>query len=116
MCVPGDTRSEDVRVRHRPSATLRYFPRSNNGCPRVRADRTQDWSIPRCYIQEFNSWDGVAPAWRGAAINAWNSGADGLYIFNGFHAYSVIRRHSRPDPYFLALRAIISATVKPGEP
>ena len=102
MCVPGDTRSEDVRVRHRPSATLRYFPRSNNGCPRVRADRTRDWSIPRCYIQEFNSWDGVAPAWRGAAMNAWNSGADGVYIFNGFHSTDIDTWREIGDPVLMA--------------
>ena len=24
-------------------------------------------------------------AWRSGAVNLWNAGADGLYVFNGFH-------------------------------
>ena len=34
------------------------------------------------YILEFNSWEGAFPAWRGAASNLFNAGADGLYLFN----------------------------------
>ena len=30
----------------------------------------------------FNTWEGTFPAWRGAAMNLFNAGADGLYIFN----------------------------------
>ena len=56
----------------------------------------------RCYIQEFNSWDGVAPAWRGAAMNAWNSGADGVYIFNGFHSTDIDTWREIGDPALLA--------------
>ena len=56
----------------------------------------------RCYIQEFNSWDGVAPAWRGGAMNAWNSGADGAYIFNGFHSTDIDTWREIGDPALLA--------------
>ena len=34
------------------------------------------------YILVFNRWEGAFPAWRGAAMNMLNAGADGLYIFN----------------------------------
>ena len=34
------------------------------------------------YILTFNGWEGTFPSWRGAAMNMFNSGADGLYIFN----------------------------------
>ena len=34
------------------------------------------------YIIVFNDWEGTFPAWRGAAMNMFNAGADGLYIFN----------------------------------
>ncbi len=34
------------------------------------------------YILVFNAWEGVFPAWRGAAMNLFDAGADGLYIFN----------------------------------
>lgn len=34
------------------------------------------------YIIEFNDWEGTFPAWRGAAMNMFNAGADGIYIFN----------------------------------
>ena len=34
------------------------------------------------YILEFNRWEGTFAAWRGAAMNLFNDGADGLYIFN----------------------------------
>jgi hypothetical protein len=30
----------------------------------------------------FNGWEGSFPAWRGAALNLFNAGADGLYLFN----------------------------------
>lgn len=32
----------------------------------------------------WNSWDGTAASLRGAAMNLWNAGADGIYVFNGF--------------------------------
>jgi len=34
------------------------------------------------YILEFNGWEGTFAAWRGAAMNLFNDGADGLYLFN----------------------------------
>ena len=34
------------------------------------------------YILVFNAWEGTFPSWRGAAMNLFNAGADGLYIFN----------------------------------
>ena len=32
----------------------------------------------------WNSWEGTAAAWRGAAINLLNANPDGIYVFNGF--------------------------------
>ena len=70
----------------------------------------------RCYIQEFNSWDGVAPAWRGAAMNAWNSGADGVYIFNGFHSTDIDTWREIGDPALLANKSKIFGVDRfPGE-
>ena len=34
------------------------------------------------FILVFNGWEGTLPAWRGAASNLFNAGADGLYLFN----------------------------------
>ena len=34
------------------------------------------------YILVFNGWEGTFPSWRGAALNMFNAGADGLYLFN----------------------------------
>lgn len=34
------------------------------------------------YILQYNGWEGTLSAWRGAAMNLLNDGADGLYIFN----------------------------------
>ena len=34
------------------------------------------------YILEINSWQGAGAVWRGAAMNLFNDGADGIYIFN----------------------------------
>ncbi len=34
------------------------------------------------FILVFNGWEGTLPAWRGAAMNMFNAGADGLYLFN----------------------------------
>ena len=34
------------------------------------------------YILEFNRWEGTFAAWRGAAMNLFDDGADGLYLFN----------------------------------
>ena len=34
------------------------------------------------YIPVFNNWEGTWAAWRGAAMNMFNAGADGIYIFN----------------------------------
>jgi len=36
------------------------------------------------YAMIWNSWEGTAAAWRGAAINLLNSNPDGIYVFNGF--------------------------------
>ena len=32
---------------------------------------------------EMNGWEGMLPAWRGAATNLFAAGADGIYVFNG---------------------------------
>ena len=34
------------------------------------------------YVTLFNGWEGSFPAWRGAALNLFDAGADGLYLFN----------------------------------
>ena len=34
------------------------------------------------YVSMFNGWEGAFPAWRGVAMNMFDAGADGLYIFN----------------------------------
>ena len=34
------------------------------------------------FILVFNGWEGTLAAWRGAASNLFNAGADGLYLFN----------------------------------
>ena len=34
------------------------------------------------YVSMFNAWEDSFPAWRGAAMNLLNAGADGLYLFN----------------------------------
>ena len=34
------------------------------------------------YVALFNGWEGSFPAWRGAALNLFDAGADGLYLFN----------------------------------
>ena len=34
------------------------------------------------YILTWNSWKGARAAWRAAAMNLFNAGADGIYIFN----------------------------------
>ncbi len=34
------------------------------------------------YVALFNGWEGSFPCWRGVAMNMFNSGADGLYLFN----------------------------------
>ena len=34
------------------------------------------------YVSVFNGWEGSFPAWRGAALNLFDAGADGLYLFN----------------------------------
>ncbi len=34
------------------------------------------------FILVFNGWEGTLPAWRAAAMNMFNAGADGLYLFN----------------------------------
>ena len=56
----------------------------------------------RCYIEVLNSWSGVAASWRGAAMNVWNSGADGIYIFNGFHSTDIDTWREIGDPARLA--------------
>ena len=34
------------------------------------------------YIPVLNEWEGTRPAWRAAAMNLFNAGVDGIYIFN----------------------------------
>ena len=34
------------------------------------------------YVTLFNGWEGSFPSWRGAALNLFDAGADGLYLFN----------------------------------
>jgi hypothetical protein len=38
------------------------------------------------YAVTFNSWEGTMAAWRAAATNLFNAGADGIYTFNAFLA------------------------------
>ncbi len=42
-----------------------------------------------CWIVAFNSWEGTDATWRGVAMNLWNAGADGIYVFNGFHSTDI---------------------------
>ena len=58
-----------------------------------------------CYIVAWNSWEGTTGAWRGAAMNAWNAGADGIYVFNGFHSTPFDRWREIGDPKTLANKA-----------
>ena len=58
-----------------------------------------------CYIVAWNSWEGTTGAWRGAAMNAWNAGADGIYVFNGFHSTVFDRWREIGDPKTLANKA-----------
>ncbi len=49
-----------------------------------------------------NSWDGKVKAIRGVAMNIWNSGADGVYLFNYFPPlftthYEVFKEIGDPD-------------------
>ncbi len=60
-----------------------------------------------CYITVWNSWSGTAAIWRGAAMNLWNAGADGIYIFNGFHSTSTDRWREIGDPEMLAGKDMI---------
>jgi hypothetical protein len=61
----------------------------------------------QCYIVAFNSWEGSAAAWRGAAMNVWNAGADGIYIFNGFHSTPIDRWREIGDRKTLANKDMI---------
>ena len=46
----------------------------------------------------INEWKGTMPAWRAAATNLFNAGADGIYTFNGFFASpEVWREIGDPD-------------------
>jgi hypothetical protein len=54
------------------------------------------------WIVAFNSWEGAAATWRGAAMNLWNAGADGIYIFNGFHSTDINRWREIGDPETMA--------------
>ena len=58
----------------------------------------------QCYITAFNAWQGAAGAWRGGAMNVWNSGADGVYVFNAFHSTPAERWLEIGDPRTLAGR------------
>ena len=55
----------------------------------------------QCYIVALNSWEGSAAAWRGAATNVWNAGADGIYVFNAFHSTPFERWQEIGDPQTL---------------
>ncbi len=39
--------------------------------------------IGSSFTIEMNKWEGMLPAWRGAATNLLAAGADGIYVFNG---------------------------------
>ena len=56
----------------------------------------------QCWIEAFNSWEGAAATWRGATTNLWNAGADGIYIFNGFHSTDINRWREIGDPETMA--------------
>jgi hypothetical protein len=60
-----------------------------------------------CYITVWNSWPGTAATWRGAAMNFWNVGADGIYIFNAFHSTPRDRWLELGDPETLAGKDMI---------
>ena len=53
------------------------------------------------FAKLLNAWPGALPAWRGAAANLFNAGADGIYTFNGFFADHQIW-HEIGDPETLA--------------
>ena len=63
--------------------------------------RADDMDKP-CYISAWNSWGGTAAAWRGAATNAWGTGADGIYVFNGFHSTDIDTWREIGEPKTLA--------------
>ncbi len=55
---------------------LRTF---NDWIEALRAEKTY-------FGDGINSWHGTMGAWRGAATNLFDAGADGIYTFNGFFA------------------------------
>ncbi len=49
-------------------------------------DTAEEWyKAKNSSWEATNSWPGTLQAWRGAAMNAWSAGADGLYTFNIWH-------------------------------
>jgi hypothetical protein len=54
------------------------------------------------WIEVFNSWEGTAATWRGVAMNLWNAGADGIYVFNGFHSTDINTWREIGDPETMA--------------
>ncbi len=54
------------------------------------------------YYVALNSWDGMMPSWRGAAMNLWNASPDGIYVFNGFHRATIPAYHEIGDLETLA--------------
>lgn len=55
-----------------------------------------------CWIVVFNSQEGTAATWRGAAMNLWNAGADGIYVFNAFHSTDFNTWREIGDPETMA--------------
>ena len=61
---------------------LRTF---NDWIEALRAEKTY-------FGDGINSWHGTMGAWRGAATNLFEAGADGIYTFNGFFFFLPVRR------------------------
>ncbi len=62
-------------------------------------DTVEEWyEAENSHWEATNSWPGVLQAWRGAAMNAWSAGADGLYTFNIWHAdHPIFREIGDPN-------------------
>ena len=60
-----------------------------------------------CYITVWNSWPGTEAVWRGGAMNLWHAGADGIYVFNGFHSTPTDIWREIGDPATLAGKDMI---------
>ncbi len=62
-------------------------------------DTVEEWyKAGGSHWEATNSWPGMLQAWRGAAMNAWSAGADGLYTFNIWHVdHPIFREIGDPD-------------------